>query len=102
MSILDSQTGPSAGSASQICYRIQARQASNCIALGGMPLSMEAFSNGVAVPGSSLELRIKHLIRKGGEDLFEGADGEIGDTLFWGGVSLGGTNEVFHIDVCVL
>ena len=63
ISHLDRQMGPSAGSASQICCRRRARQAPNCIALGVLPLSVEAFTDGVAVYRSSLELNIKRSLQ---------------------------------------
>ena len=45
---------------------------------------------------------VLHLTRQGGEDLLEGVDGELVDTLLLSGVFLGGTNEVIHIDVYIL
>ena len=45
----------------------------------------------VPTPGQRLiqASRVLHLTRKGGEDLLEGAYGEIGDPLLLSGVSLG-------------
>ena len=56
MSHLDSQTGPSGGLASKMCCRRQASQAPNCISLGDVNLTVEAFTDGVSASGSALEL----------------------------------------------
>ena len=42
-----------------------------------------------------------HIDRKGGEDILEGAYGEIGDPLLLGGVYLSIKKEVVHTDVYV-
>ena len=43
--------------------------------------------------------RVLHLTQQGGEDLPEGADGDLGEPLLLGGVYMGGTTEVIHIDI---
>ena len=63
ISHLDSQRGPYAGSASHIFWRRRARQALKCIALGADALSVEAFTDGLMLLGSSLELQINHSLR---------------------------------------
>ena len=63
ISHLDSQTGPSSRLEFQIFCRRRARQAQNCIALGAVTLSVEAFTDGVAASGSLLELQIKRGLR---------------------------------------
>ena len=58
----------------------------------------------VSVPGQCFFQAggVLHLSWQGRGVLLEGADGELGDSLFLGGVSLGGTKEAVHIDVYVL
>ena len=58
MSHLDSQTGTSAGLASQILWRKWARQSPNCISLGADVFSVEVFTDGVMSSGFLLALQI--------------------------------------------
>ena len=58
MSHLDNHTVPLAGSASQIFYRNQGRHAPNWIALGALPLSVDAFTERVIPFGAVVELQI--------------------------------------------
>ena len=57
---LDSQAGPSAGSASQICCRERASQVPNWISLGFVTLYVEAFTDGLTASGYFLDFQIKH------------------------------------------
>ena len=61
-------------------------------------------SYAVPAPGQLLlqASRVLRLTQKGGEDLLEGADGELGYPLLLSGVSLGITKEVVYIYVYLL
>ena len=63
MSHLDNHTVPSAGSASQIFCRNRGRHAPNWIALGALPLSVDAFTEGVIPFGAAVELQINRGFR---------------------------------------
>ena len=60
---LDNHTVPSAGSASQIFCRNRGRHAPNWIALGALPLSVDAFTEGVISFGAAVELQTKRGFR---------------------------------------
>ena len=60
---LGSHTGPSAGLASHIIWRMWERQAPNYVALGVNAFFVEAFTNGVVSSGSLLEFYINRGLR---------------------------------------
>ena len=60
---LGSHTGPSAGLASHIIWRMWERQAPNYFTLGANAFSVEAFTDGVVSSCSSLELYINRGLR---------------------------------------
>ena len=59
MSHLESHTGPSEGSDSQIFFRNQERHDPNCMALGEVDLSVGALTAGVTSYGAAEELHIR-------------------------------------------
>ena len=60
---MDNHTVPSAGYASQIFCRNLGRHAPNWIALGAIPLSVDAFTEGVIPFGAAVELQINRGFR---------------------------------------
>ena len=58
MSHLENHTVPSAGSASKIFLRNRGRHAPNWIALGALPLSVDALTEGVIPFGAAVEFQI--------------------------------------------